>query len=188
MIPSVAANQFELIAAATGLLTAEEMDALIAVCDAEGSDGLIGGGLNEASYRRSKVAWVKPETHGWLYQRVLKLASGFNERFFGVEITGIEQALQIARYDADTEGGYGWHTDFGRDEQTRKISISVQLSDGDDYEGGDLELDVSTEPTRAARERGVAIAFPSYVRHRVAPVTQGVRYSLVAWVHGPRWR
>ena len=187
--PAVSPQHFQLIAAATGLLTPEEMDQLIAWCDQHGRPGAVGEGQLEASYRRSHVAWVKhADGFGWLYEKVGRLAAGFNGRFFGLELTGIEQALQVARYDAATRGGYDWHTDFGQSEQTRKLSISVQLSEGASYEGGDLEFDVSSETTRGGRERGLAIAFPSYVRHRVAPVTAGVRYSLVAWVHGPRFR
>lgn len=187
--PSLAPQQFQLLAAAMGALNPEEMDRLIAFCDRHADQGALSGGVALASYRRSSVAWVKPEQgFEWLYARIAKLAGGFNARFFGLELSGIEQALQVARYEAGVQGHYDWHTDFGIAEQTRKLSVSVQLSAADTYEGGDLELDVSTEITRAGRERGLAIAFPSYVRHRVTPVTKGVRYSLVAWIHGPRFR
>lgn len=187
--PKLAPQQFQLLAAAMGALSEEEMDRLIAFCDQHADQSALSGGVALAAYRRSSVAWVKAEQgFQWLYERIAKLAGGFNARFFGLELNGIEQALQVARYEAGVRGHYDWHTDFGIAEQTRKLSISVQLSPAEAYEGGDLELDVSTEITRAGRERGLAIAFPSYVRHRVTPVTQGVRYSLVAWVHGPRFR
>jgi PKHD-type hydroxylase len=187
--PTVPPAQFQLLAAAMGALTTEQMDQLIAHCDQVGGEGALSGGVELSSYRRSHVSWVKREQgFQWLYERIAALAQGFNSRFFGLELSGIEQALQVARYDAARQGGYDWHTDFGTAEQTRKLSISIQLSHGAAYAGGDLELDVSTEVTKAGRERGLAIAFPSFVRHRVAPVTAGVRYSLVAWVHGPRFR
>ncbi len=190
---AVSTSQFQMIAAANGVFKPEEIAALIAHCDAHAGEGALSGGLKEESYRRSKVAWIKKEEgFGWAYDRIAQLAQGFNQRFFGFELTSIEQALQVARYEGgpveQQAGGYDWHTDFGMSEQGRKLSISVQLSDGDAYQGGDLEFDVSTEVTKVGREKGLAIAFPSFVRHRVAPVTQGVRYSLVAWVHGPRWR
>jgi len=178
-----------MLAAAQGLLTTQEMDQLIGWCDERGGPGTLSTGLLEQGYRRSHVAWAKQtDGFGWLYEKVGRLAAGFNSRFFGFELTGIEQALQVARYDSESRGGYDWHTDFGQAEQTRKLSISVQLSSPEAYAGGDLELEVSSEPTKAGRERGLAIAFPSFVRHRVAPVTAGVRYSLVAWIHGPRYR
>lgn len=181
--------QFELMVAATGLLSAPEIEGLIAYCDRQAAAGLLSGGLEQKGYRRSRVAWARREEgFDWLYGRVWDLARGFNDRFFGFEIAGIEKAIQIARYDGDVQGGYDWHTDFGVMEQTRKLSISVQLSDSADYSGGDLEFDLSSEPTKAGRERGLAIAFPSFVRHRVAPVVAGARYSLVAWINGPRYR
>ncbi|MFN0024975.1 MAG: 2OG-Fe(II) oxygenase [Parvularculaceae bacterium] len=180
---------FELMVAAMGVLSDSEVDALVAHCDRQGGAGLLSGGLAQDGYRRSTVAWARrDEGFGWLYDRVWDLARGFNDRFFAFEITGIEKALQIARYDADVAGGYDWHTDFGIHEPTRKLSLSVQLSRPTDYDGGDLEFDLSSEPTPAGRDRGLAIAFPSFVRHRVAPVTKGARYSLVAWINGPRYR
>ncbi|MFD0388339.1 2OG-Fe(II) oxygenase [Tistrella bauzanensis] len=63
--------------------------------------------------------------------------------------------------------------------------MSIQLSAPEDYAGGDLVLEPQAVPITGPRRRGTAIAFPSYVVHEVTPVTQGQRYSLVAWIHGP---
>jgi len=60
----------------------------------------------------------------------------------------------------------------------------VQLNDGADYDGGDLEVSLGTNDKRVARTKGTVIMFPSYMRHRVLPVTRGTRYSLVAWLGG----
>ena len=186
---TVSPSQFELIAAAQGVLKDDEISQLTAYCDQAGGDGALSGGVALAEYRRSRVAWVKREDgFDWLYDRIAGLAKGFNDRFFGFELARLEKSLQVARYDSAVSGGYDWHTDFSTAEQTRKLSISVQLTDSHEYSGGDIEFDVSTQVTTAGREKGLAVAFPSFVRHRVAPVTAGVRYSLVAWVHGPRWR
>ena len=65
--------------------------------------------------------------------------------------------------------------------------MSIQLSDGDDYEGGDFEMRGSTTP-EGQRDRGSVIIFPSYLVHRVTPVSAGTRRSLVTWIEGPRWR
>ena len=85
-------------------------------------------------------------------------------------------------------GFYDWHTDFAGITPRRKLSISVQLSRPEDYDGGDLELLFTSSPYKAARERGKFIVFPSFCLHRVTPVTRGTRWSLVAWVLGTRWR
>ena len=63
------------------------------------------------------------------------------------------------------------------------------MCDGSEYEGGDLEFDLrdksdstsNIQTTKIARKKGSIIVFPSFVWHRVTPVTQGTRYSLVIW-------
>ena len=70
----------------------------------------------------------------------------------------------------------------------RKLSVVVQLSDPEEYEGGELKLHTSYDPIIIKKERGMIVSFPSYTLHEVAPVTKGERYSLVAWVHGPAFR
>ena len=94
----------------------------------------------------------------------------------------------MARYDSSDQGFYDWHTDFAGYRPLRKLSVSIQLSRSDDYEGGDLELQHLPRPTKLDRSRGSFIVFPSFTLHRVAPVTRGTRWSLVAWILGKRWR
>ena len=97
-----------------------------------------------------------------------------------------KESAQISRY---SEGQYyKWHQDFGsNDKLTRKLSLTVQLSDEDDYEGGDLILNDNKEESRSykvSRGKGSVIVFDSRTLHQVTPVTKGVRYSLVKWYHG----
>jgi PKHD-type hydroxylase len=66
--------------------------------------------------------------------------------------------------------------------------LSVQLSDPSDYEGGDLLLHISADPKKAPKNQGQVILFPSHTLHEVTPVTKGIRYSLVAWVTGPKFK
>ena len=80
----------------------------------------------------------------------------------------------------------------------RKIYVTVNLSYPNDYDGGDLwltklpqdsstnELETFTNPN--FRDKGAVVVFPSWVRHRVTPVTRGTRYSAVAWFNGPPLR
>ena len=70
---------------------------------------------------------------------------------------------------------------------TRKISYSIQLSDEDEYEGGDLVIfpdDITDEEKLSFRRKGTIILFPSYRAHCVTPVTKGTRNAIVGWVHG----
>ena len=113
-----------------------------------------------------------------------------NNEVWRLDLTGFNMALDppnILRYKADEKGHYDWHLDYGAAFSNRKISFSIQLSDPSEYEGGNLEIaGVPFEPK--TRERGTIIMFPSYVRHRVTPVTKGIRYCIVGWVHGPHFR
>jgi PKHD-type hydroxylase len=69
-----------------------------------------------------------------------------------------------------------------------QMSVTIQLSDPSDYEGGDMEFLCGPEIVTAAKPIGTAIVFPSYIMHRVTPVTRGLRRSVVAWVSGPPYR
>jgi PKHD-type hydroxylase len=178
-----------MVASARGLLTDSEMDSLIADQASLLIDGTLGKSQQDKEIRRSQVGFfLIEEKNKWLYRRIWEAANEFNRRFLGVEITGIEGNIQLARYDSGDLGFYNWHTDFGPDAPKRKISITVQLSRPEDYDGGDLELLFDSRPYRGEKARGAVIAFPSFVLHRVAPVTRGTRWSLVAWISGARWR
>ena len=88
---------------------------------------------------------------------------------------------------------YDVHTDDGLISQRsaqRKLSMMVQLSEPDSYEGGDFELhggSASPAPEKL-RLQGTVLVFPSLLRHRVTPLTRGERCTLVAWYDGPCWR
>lgn len=86
-------------------------------------------------------------------------------------------------------GHYDWHLDRGGlGIAPRKLSAVIQLSDPNEYEGGDLQLYVGSEPTNIKKQKGLVVVFPSFVLHRVTPVTGGTRRSLVAWLSGPKFR
>lgn len=172
------------------ILDDEEMDGLIALARSHGlTAGTTSGGGNDPRIRRSQVMWLRrADGHEWLYERIWQQIEQMNQKVFGFDITEFNGAIQLARYDASDEGFYNWHMDNGDKNSGRKISFSVQLSHSDDYEGGDLELWYKMRGVPASRERGAIVAFPSFVMHRVTPVTKGERFSLVAWIIGPRWR
>jgi PKHD-type hydroxylase len=180
---------FETRAIASGFLTDAEMDSLIAEHASLVTEGQLGGGGADQRVRRSRVAFLGMEAkYRWLYDRVWAAAQECNRLFFNVDISAVEGNIQLARYDSTDQGFYDWHTDFAGFRPLRKISVSVQLSRSEDYEGGDLELLFGNQPEPMERARGAFIAFPSFVLHRVTPVTRGTRWSLVAWILGNRWR
>ena len=70
----------------------------------------------------------------------------------------------------------------------RKVSVTIQLSNPEDYDGGELELWTGAGIQKVEKHKGCAILFPSYMLHRITPVTKGVRKSLVLWVGGSTFR
>jgi PKHD-type hydroxylase len=114
----------------------------------------------------------------WLFARLDRLfARGAEE--FELEVGPLGEAIQVLRYD---EGGHFamWHTDAGVDAR-RLVSMSVELSQRTDYEGGELEVAPDLVGRARTLPRGSAQLFPSRALHRVTPVTRGTRWALVAW-------
>jgi len=180
---------FSFVAAAPGFLTDAEMDRIVDDNAPLLTDGKLGTGAGDSGMRRSRVVFIDREgAYGWLYGRFWDAAEALNREYFRLSISYIEGNIQLARYDSSDHGFYNWHTDFADLAPRRKLSISVQLSRPEDYAGGDLQLRFAGEPYTADQTRGTLVAFPSFTLHRVAPVTQGTRWSLVAWICGRRWR
>ena len=96
----------------------------------------------------------------------------------------------MLRYDKG--GYYDWHSDYGVSENPegdRKLSLSLQLSDVWEYNGGNMRIrDWNNREHDMDMECGNAMVFDSRVPHKVFPVTNGVRYAIVAWAHGPQLR
>ncbi len=146
-----------------------------------------GGLLNaHADYRRSSVGWLEPQDDTvWIYEKLATTFRAVNQ-WYRYELVGFVEPLQFTVYDVGDE--FGWHLDTGPGQaSTRKLSISVQLTDGREYEGGTLEF-CATDPLGYSRDVGTSIVFPSFLPHRVRKLTRGVRRVLVAWMHGPAFR
>lgn len=166
----------------------EEADAVIALgkaCRVE--KGMTGAGNND-EIRNSLVSFMYPNAAtNWVFDRLATVINEVNNGYFNFDLSAMEQGLQFTQYIAPGQH-YEWHIDRGMNVGIRKLSVTVQLSDPNDYEGGELELKFGKDPVVFERERGMACIFPSYVLHRVKPVTKGERFSLVAWVSGPPFK
>jgi PKHD-type hydroxylase len=136
--------------------------------------------------RKSTIAWIDiREDSRWLYEKVWSTFQAVN-RWFKFDLFGLVDEIQFARYGVGDS--FGWHLDTGGGQtSTRKLSMSVQLSDDGEYAGGDLEL-CACPQLDPRRRRGTIIVFPSFLAHQVTPVTRGTRCSLVAWAHGPPFK
>lgn len=149
------------------------------------------GGDSGSGVRRCRVRWLpEDDAFAWVQDRLVDLVAAANRSDFGFDLWGMDERLQLLEYGADESGFFDWHADRGRGglSKTRKLSVSVQLSDPDDYDGGSLELNPDGSPVPAPRSRGAATVFASTVLHRVSPVTRGRRFALTAWFHGPHFR
>ena len=139
--------------------------------------------------RKSEIKWIHPDDKSlWVYERITQYAQQANNELWKFNLHSIIDSIQYTVY---YEGGghYGWHVDIGPNSiNHRKISITIQLSDPDDYEGGDLEIWTGGEFKTIERKQGCAILFPSFLMHRVTPVTKGIRKSLVLWLGGDSYK
>ena len=148
-------------------------------------------GTYDPSIRSSKVKWVPQsiEFRG-LYERIAQEVIMHNNQHFKFDLDSIREQIQYTEYHAKDKGKYDWHLDLGSGwASLRKLSVTINLSDPKDYDGGVLEFDLGGKTTtQAPKEKGSITVFPSYLLHRVTPVTRGVRKSLVLWIGGNAFR
>lgn len=152
---------------------------------------LIGSADAPKEVRSSRVKWIPMNDEWkWLYDKLMSMATEANDQLWNFDLISAEECIQYTEYLAEDEGHYTWHQDIGPGEPSRrKVSLTVQLSEPDEYEGGDLEMwQGGTSTVKAARGAGVVFIFPSYMMHRVSPVTKGKRRSFVLWVGGQPYK
>ncbi len=142
------------------------------------------GGGTDTNKRVTTISWIPFKEMGHMYRDLNNFIQRANENHFGFGDIRITENAQYTEYP---EGGfYDWHMDcdthMEHEPPVRKISMTCLLSPEDQFEGGELEL--MTSDKRAKLRQGHAIMFASFLNHRVAPVTRGVRQSLVMWFGG----
>ncbi len=135
--------------------------------------------------RSSNIRWMTPMTgNQWVFEKLWAAVEQVNQSY-RFELDGIRE-VQIARYGQGDF--YDWHVDIGKAvTSTRKLSVTLQLSDPGSYEGGELVVQYH-EDKEPVKEIGSVIVFPSYLSHRANRIIRGERWSLVAWAHGPAFR
>ena len=147
--------------------------------------------------RNSDLVWL---SEPWIYKELQPYIHMANKNAGWNFEWSRSEPCQFTKYKLNQY--YDWHCDSwekpyenkGPDNgKIRKLSMTCQLTDGSEYEGGELEFDFRNyEPhmreedkhLKKAKEvlpKGSIIVFPSFVWHRVKPVTKGTRYSLVMW-------
>ena len=176
-----------------GLFTPAQLDHLERHCDSLPLEAAQLTGSGSGSIRATQVAWVyrNAQTED-LYLRMEAIVLRLNTDLFHFDLTGLT-TMQYAVYRHEDAGYFDWHNDYGRyrgdpGQEPRKITMSLQISDGASYDGCDLEVRMAHPVDVAARERGTLMAFRASALHRVTPITRGVRKSLVVWAAGPEFR
>lgn len=151
--------------------------------------GEVGGGESVVSdYRVSEIAWIEQDHRsGWLYDRIADYAIRANKEMWNFDIWGYHDSLQYTNYHGNG-GHYDWHADLGPGISNRKLSVVLQLSNPEDHVGGDLQMNIGSEILTVPREYGLMCFFPSFLLHRVTPLTSGHRTSLVTWLCGANFR
>lgn len=159
-------------------------------------DGMIGGasavGTKDSERRSNKVAWVgmKPEVvHIW--EALANIVAEVNSRYFHYDLTGFHEPMQLSMYEEQSQDHYTWHIDGSPSDRRvpRKLSMAMLLSDPSEFEGGEFQVKTHNDIEQTLEcKKGRAWFFPSYMLHRVTPVTKGIRRSLVLWVGGPEFR
>ena len=143
------------------------------------------------SYRIARLQWLMPPHIDWLYKRFAEYVREANGRWFGFDLDGFHDPLQATLYEAQVRGRYDWHIDRGthvNNNPPRKLTVVAQLSDSASYTGGDLEILVDRSPQSLDRTPGSVHVLPSFVLHRITPVTAGSRLAIVGWITGPKFR
>ena len=173
-------------AIAESLMSREECERLIALGHEIGFGpvGVLGTGGEgyDDDVRLCEAVALQPEAHRDVYDFVAKAITQVNNEQYRFGLVGLEP-VQILRY---TEGSFfREHSDLGYQHEGaagRKISLIVQLSPPESYQGGRLILFGEEEMPVT---QGTVCIFPSWLPHRVDRLTAGERYTLVAWAKGP---
>lgn len=123
--------------------------------------------------------------------RMQGLMQQANAEYFGVDCQPFT-TFQHTEYAAASAGHHDWHEDCNwgvnaSGPYDRKLTGVVLMTDPGQFSGGELMLD-RCRGAKLELRQGDLIVFPAFVKHRVSPVTSGVRHSLVAWCYGPNWR
>jgi len=146
--------------------------------------------------RETSVSWLTYSTqmHG-VWSKLSDVFSEVNRRYFHYDLNGFYEPIQLGIYSGNNKGHYDWHIDANHTSNDfekfppRKLSMALLLSEQDQFEGGEFQVKVGDDTAHTLEtKRGRAWFFPSYLLHRVTPVTKGIRRSLVLWAGGPPFR
>ena len=176
----------------TNAFTPEEIKRIIEIGEKhpKQSGTTVGNNSDEAvsDYRISEIAWLnETDETAWIHNKLADYAITANKEMWNFDIWGFGDGLQYTKYFGDG-GHYDWHVDLGPGISNRKLSCVLQLSTPEEYEGGQLQMNPGGNIIEVPKALGTIVFFPSFLLHRVTPLTGGVRKSLVTWFCGANLR
>lgn len=149
------------------------------------------------SERKANIAFIERKDHinGWIYDKLNTLIGFYNDNYFGYDLVGYDY-MQYAEYTEGCHQNFHMDMNFSLDvnfisDTLRKLSVVLLLSEPEvDFTGGDFLLNLSHEGRieKVNLRKGSVLLFPSFIIHKVAPVTSGLRKSLVVWPIGPKFK
>jgi PKHD-type hydroxylase len=150
----------------------------------------VGGGEQgqyDTKKRVTTISWIPFDKLPQMYKVIENQLSIVNLNHFMFDTVNITEPAQFTEYPKG--GFYDWHMDlnaFGQNGENpiRKISMTCLLSDPSEFKGGELLFSEMRDNKPLPLKQGQAIFFASFLRHKVAPVTKGIRRSLVMWFGG----
>jgi len=176
----------------TPIFTPEQCKLIIAAGQSEPKqEGQVGGGSGgtvDTKTRTSHISWIPFKKMPEMYKQIEQIMLQTNGNHFGFDGMRLTEPAQYTEYPVG--GFYDWHIDSdvncAHEPPIRKISMTCLLSDESEFEGGGLEL--MSDGKIVKPKQGQAIFFASFIRHRVVPITKGIRKSLVMWFGGPSFK
>jgi PKHD-type hydroxylase len=180
-----------------GFLNNEEINKILSYPEwLKTSDAYIGNSSEKTiinkNARTTDINWLglNQETI-WIWEKLTNVVADVNSQFFKYDLTGCYEPIQLGIYKELNQGHYDWHIDACPTDKNvpRKLSMSLLLSDPSEFEGVELQIKSCNDEIQTLEMiKGRAWFFPSYMLHRVTPVTKGVRRSLVLWIGGPEFK
>jgi len=139
--------------------------------------------------RNSKIKWLPSKSESeWLYEKIFDYTKKANDAVYKFRLHYSEDSFQYSLYEGNVNGKYDWHLDIGMGSLAlRKLSGVLLLSDPSEFEGGELQIFKGSNPVTVPLKKGSLVFFPSFMLHRVTPVTSGERRTLVFWIGGDHY-
>ena len=144
---------------------------------------------NTDKFRKSNIKWLPYDSKWeWVIDKIMSQVIEANNTIWNFDLKSIIDNIQYTEYEGNG-GHYDWHLDIGPGSIShRKISVVIQLSEPNEYEGGDLQIMTGSEYVTIPKGKGNVVVFPSFLLHRVVPLTSGNRKSLVLWIGGEHYK